>query len=118
MTLLQHFIRSLIDWVFRRRSPALLIMQIGLACLALAFGAGWALDVSFPFQGGHIDVGLDSAGGTPIVLVWTAATIGLGRIGAGFVWRLFATVRSNAASLGKGLSSLRLGDCAIPAVRP
>ena len=42
MTLLQHFIRSLIDWVFRRRSPALLIMQIGLACLALAFGAGWA----------------------------------------------------------------------------
>ena len=88
MTLLQHFIRSLIDWVLRRRSPALLIMRIGLACLALAFGAGWALDVSFPFQGGHIDVGLDSAGGTPIVLVWTAATIGLGLIGAGFVWEI------------------------------
>ena len=88
MNLRQHFIRSLIDWIFRRRSPALLIMRIGLACLALAFGAGWVLDVSFPFQGGRIDVDLDSAGGTPIVLVWAAAAIGLVLIGAGFVWEI------------------------------
>ena len=88
MNLRQHFIRSLIDWIFRRRSPALLIMRIGLACLSLAFGVGWVLDVSFPFQEGRIDVGLDSAGGTPIVLVWAAAAIGLVLIGAGFVWEI------------------------------
>ena len=88
MNLRQHFIRSLIDWIFRRRSPALLIMRIGVACLALAFGASWVFDVSFPFQGGRIDVGVDSAGGTPIVLVWAAATIGLGLIGAGFIWEI------------------------------
>ena len=88
MNLRQHFIRSLIDWIFRRRSPALLIMRIGVACLVLAFGTGWVLDVSFPFQGGRIDVGLDSADGTPIVLVWAVATFGLGLIGAGFVWEI------------------------------
>jgi len=63
-------------------------MHIGVACLALAFGAGWILDVSIPFQGGRINVGLDSAGGTPIVLVWAAAIIGLGLIAAGFVWEI------------------------------
>ena len=84
--LLKHFIRSLIDWVFRRRSPALRVMRSGLGCLALAFGAGWALDVSFPFQDGRIDVGFDSAGGTPNVLVYAAGFIGAGLIGVGFIW--------------------------------
>ena len=89
MIQLKHFIRSLIDWVFRRRSPALLFVRIGLACLTLAFGAGWALNVSFPLQDGRIDVGFDSAGGTPITLVWAAAVFGLVLIGTGFVWEVF-----------------------------
>ncbi len=63
-------------------------MRIGFACLALAFGTGWVLDISFPFQGDHINFGFDSAGGTPIVLVWSAAIIGLGLICAGFVWEI------------------------------
>ena len=88
MNLIQHFIKSFIDWLFRRRSPGLLTMRIGLACLALAFGAGWALNVSFPFQGGQIDVGLDSAGGTPIRLIWAAAIIGLFMILAGLGWEI------------------------------
>ena len=89
MIQLKHFIRSLTDWVFRRRSPALLIARIGLACLTLAFGAGWAFDVSFPLPDGRIDVGFDSAGGTPTTLVWAAAVVGLVLIGTGFVWEVF-----------------------------
>lgn len=88
MFLIQHFIRSLIDWVFRRRSPALFIMRIGLACLTITFGASWALDVSFPLQDGRIDVGFNRVGGTPIVLVWVVTIIGLGLIVAGFVWEV------------------------------
>jgi len=89
MILLKHFIRSSIDWIFRRRSPALLIMRLGIACLALAFGAGWALDVSFPFRDGQVDVNLDSAGGTPVVLIYAAAIAGLGLIAVGLVWEIF-----------------------------
>lgn len=86
--LLMHFFRSAIDWLFRRRSPALLVMRFGVFCLALAFGAGWALDVSFPFHGGQIEVSLNSAGGTPAIIVYAAATIGLALIVIGLVWEI------------------------------
>ena len=66
--LLKHFIRSTIYWLFSRCSPALLIMRSGVTCLAFAFGAGWVLDVSLPFQDGQVEVDLNSAGGTPVGL--------------------------------------------------
>ena len=82
--LLKHFIRSLIDWLFRRRSSALRIMRIGVSCLALAFGAGWALEVSFPSSDGRIDVGFDSAGGTPVIVVYLTGIVGLVLIISGY----------------------------------
>ena len=86
--LLKHFIRSAIDWLFRRRSPALLIMQFGVTCLALAFGAGWVLDVSLPFQDGQVEAGFNSAGGTPVIIVYAAAIIGVVVIVTGVVWEI------------------------------
>jgi len=86
--LFRHFVRSAINWLFRRRSPALLIMRLGVVCLALAFGAGWALDVSFPFQNGQVEVGFNSAGGTPVVIVYVAAIIGVGLVVTGLVWEI------------------------------
>ena len=89
MNLLQHFFRSLIDWAFRRRSPALLIMRyIGFPCLMLAFGASWTFDASFPFQGKNFDVSLDSASRTPMVLIWTSAIFGLGTFVLGIPWEI------------------------------
>ena len=86
--LLMHFFRSAIDWLFRRRSPALLVMRFGAFCLALAFGAGWALDVSFPFHGGQVEVGVNSADGTPAIIVYAAATIGIVLIAISLVWEI------------------------------
>ena len=86
--LLMHFCRSAIDWLFRRRSPALLLMRFGVGCLALAFGASWILDVSFPFRGGQVEVGLNSAGGTPAIIVYMAATVGVVLIAIGLVWEI------------------------------
>ena len=83
--LLKHFIWSAIEWLFRRRSPALLIMRLGVTCLALAFGAGWILDVSLPFQHGQVEVGFNSAGGTPVNIVYAAAIIGVVLIVIGLV---------------------------------
>ena len=44
------------------------------------------MDVSFPFKNGRIDVGFDSVGGAPFLLVYGVAIIGFFLIGAGFVW--------------------------------
>ena len=89
MNLVHHFFRSLIDWAFRRRSPALLIMRcIGSPCLVLALSASWVLDVSFPFLGGQVDVSLDSAGGTPILLIWALAIFGLSTFVVGIPWEI------------------------------
>ena len=87
--MLKYFTTSLVDWLFRRRSSALLIMRIGLACLALAFGAGWALNVSFPVRDGRFEVGFDSAGGTPIMIVYLAGIVGLVLIITGSIWEVF-----------------------------
>ena len=91
----KHCISSVAYWVFRRRSPAIQIMKIGLGCLTMAFSAGWALDVSFPFRDGHINVGFDSAGGISFVLVYAVAIVGLFLILvglflilAGFIWKV------------------------------
>ncbi len=72
-SLCRHFSRSLIDWVFRRRSLGLLVLRFGLGCIVLA-GAGWALDVSIPFRGGQVDISFNSAGGTP---TWLAYAVGI-----------------------------------------
>ncbi|MXW64542.1 MAG: SAVED domain-containing protein [Bacteroidetes bacterium SB0662_bin_6] len=84
----KHFVRDLAYWVFRRRSPAIRIMKIGLGCLTMAFSAGWALDFSFPFRNGRIDLGFDSAGGTSFLLVYGAAIVGFFLILAGFIWEV------------------------------
>ena len=84
--LFKHLIKSLIDWVFRRRSLALFMMRVGLAFFVLAFGAGWVLDVSLPFRDGSVRVIFYSSGGTPIVLVYLAAGVGFCLIVAGLIW--------------------------------
>ncbi len=84
-SLCRHFVRSLIDWAFRRRSSALLILRSGLGCIVLAFGAGWALDVSIPFRDDQVDISFDSVDGTPIWLVYVAGILGLCLTGFGLV---------------------------------
>lgn len=85
---LDHFFMALIEWIFRRKSPALIVMRVGLACLTLAFGAGWMLGVSFPFRDGEMDLRFDSAGGTPVILVYCAFALGTLLLAGGFVWEV------------------------------
>ena len=101
-SLLEHFIRSLIDWLFRRRGPALIVMRIGLTSLVLAFGAGWALDISLPFQDDQVAIGLNSSGGTPTIIAYLAALVGVSLLGGGFVWEVLRyRVEQNRSSRKK-----------------
>lgn len=86
--LLHKFFEAAIDWFFRRRSPALQIMRIGLACLGLAFGAGFLWEVSLPWREGQIEITIDSAGGTPAIIVYLASCVGFGLILVGLIWEI------------------------------
>jgi hypothetical protein len=83
-----HFLMAFIEWIFRRRSPALLMMRLGVTCLALTFGAGWILGVSIPFRDGNLDLRFDCAGGTPQIVVYSAATLGVLLIALGAIWEI------------------------------
>ncbi|MDD9998747.1 MAG: SAVED domain-containing protein [Rhodospirillaceae bacterium] len=78
-----YFIQSWIDWMFRRRSSAMRMIAFGVVCLALAFGGGYALSGSFPFRSGRVDFDFGSSGGTPALLLYIAAIVGVSLIGAG-----------------------------------
>ncbi len=84
----KYFLKSLIDWVFRRRSPALIVMRLGLLCTAFGFGAGWVLNVSIPFGDGVIQVNFDSAGAAPALLVYAACAVGLLLMLFGLGWEV------------------------------
>ena len=86
--LFRHFIKLLIDWLFRRRSPALFIMRAGLICEILAFGSGWTFGISVPFQNDQLTLSFDSAGGAPMFLTFGAGVIGLALLVIGFVWEI------------------------------
>ena len=87
MTLVHHFFHSLIDWLFRRRSPALVTMRIGLTCIALVFG-GWAFDISVPVGDGRVAVGFVSSDGSPSLLSIAAAITGFFLVLTALIWEL------------------------------
>ncbi|MGG7519073.1 SAVED domain-containing protein [Allorhizobium undicola] len=91
--LVRHAIITLIDWIFRRRSPALQVMRIGLSCLAIALGVTWALDISIPLGGGEITFNVNAGEGTPGLVVSGVALLGGLLILVGLIWEI---VRYNA----------------------
>lgn len=87
--LFEDFCRAMIDWLFRRRSPALMVMRIGLGCLTLAVSAGWVLNVSLPWRESQLEINLNSAGGTPALVVYLAAFLGTVCLVFGLVWETY-----------------------------
>jgi SMODS-associated and fused to various effectors sensor domain/SAVED-fused 2TM effector domain len=86
--LLRHAFRTFIDWIFRRRSPALQVMRIGLSCLTIALSVSWVLDVSIPFQGGKLAFNLNTGEGAPGLVVGGVALLGGILILVGLIWEI------------------------------
>lgn len=80
-----HFITSFIDWLFRRRHPAIILVQGGLTLLVLLI-AGWAVSVSIPTQYGPFSIRFDSEGGTPMLISYGLFALAVGLCIFGFIW--------------------------------
>ncbi|MBB2687744.1 UNVERIFIED_ORG: hypothetical protein GGD48_004825 [Rhizobium etli] len=86
--LIRQALRALIDWIFRRRSPALQVMRIGLSCLTIALSVSWALDVSIPIEGGNLAFNVNTGEGTPGLIVGGVSLLGGLLIAAGLAWEI------------------------------
>lgn len=69
-----HFVRSLIDWIFRRRSVGLTLIRIGLALLGLVL-VGLTVGVTFPTAYGPLVFSWDSAGSGSALLSWSVFAV-------------------------------------------
>lgn len=69
-----HFVRSLIDWIFRRRSFGLTLIRIGLPLIGLVL-MGLSVGVTFPTAYGPFVFSWDSAGGGSALLSWSVFAV-------------------------------------------
>ncbi|WP_353956907.1 hypothetical protein [Serratia plymuthica] len=61
--LINYFLRSLIDWVFRKRSAGLALVRIGVPLFGLVL-AGLTVGVTIPSSRGNFILSWDSSGST------------------------------------------------------
>ena len=86
--IIKQLVQSLIDWLFRRRSPAIVTMKIGLTCLSLALAAGVAFDLSLPLNNARLKLRFTSAGDVPSLVVYSIGTLGTLLICIGLIWEI------------------------------
>lgn len=85
---IDHFITSLIDFIFRRPMLGMRVIKWGVL-LILATFAGFALTVGIPTENGQINVSFDSGAGTPAIILTLALALGTLIIIGGAVWIFF-----------------------------
>jgi hypothetical protein len=85
--LAKYAIPSLIDWVVRRKSPALVLVRVGLGLVALVV-SGWAAEFSIPVQNGPFTIKFDNGGGNPTIITYTLAGLGIALIVGGSIWEI------------------------------
>lgn len=71
-----HFLTSAIDWIFRRRSPGLSLIRVGVPMFAVLL-AGWAVKFSYPMDKGPFTFSLDTGASTPLFILIAATSVAL-----------------------------------------
>jgi hypothetical protein len=80
-----HFLTSLIDFIFRRPMPGLRLIRWGVAIVVVAF-SGFAFTAVVPLERGPAKFTLDTGAGTPALLLSLLVVLGLLLIGCGLAW--------------------------------
>jgi hypothetical protein len=77
--------RAAVDFAFRRRMPALTLIRIGAALLALLF-VGLAFGVSIPTERGPIVLSFSTDSDVPLAITWGVFLLGASLIVVGAIW--------------------------------
>ena len=92
---LDHFLTSLIDWIFRKRSPGMLLIRLGGTVLLALLGFSYALDVKVPTTYGDLKVSLNFNQGTSEAVVLVSLLVVIAVIIFGVIL-LFCESRENS----------------------
>lgn len=80
MSILKHFLRSFIDWIFRPSSFNKTIIIIGFTLLIIPTGKGFSFYVSFPLDHWFLNFNFGLTENISNILVWILTIVGLGLI--------------------------------------
>lgn len=69
---IDHFFTNLIDWLFRRRSPEVLLIKTGGAILLALLGVSYAFDIKIPTSSGDLKLTFSFNQGTSEIVVFLA----------------------------------------------
>jgi hypothetical protein len=84
--MMNTFLNKLIEWLLRRKSPALMIFRAGLAVVLAVLAIGYAFSLRFPLQGGLFELSWNTGGGAADWLAWAAFAFGAALMVVGIVW--------------------------------
>ena len=95
----KYLLSVYIEWILRRRSPWLRVIWMGIALWGLIFGTGVWFLVSLSLDGQPFVLSMDSAGGTPAVLVYGAAALGTVLVVAGLLLQVRREKREHGLAI-------------------
>ena len=76
----------LIDWLFHKKSPALIVFRAGLLIVIAALSASWVLSLRLPLQNGLFEFSLNTSGDATALVTWAAMGIGAMLMAVGVIW--------------------------------
>lgn len=85
---IEHCGYSLVEWLFRRPSPALYSMRTGMLCIVTSSGVSWAFDISMPYKGSALSVGINNGGGMPLLITYLLCWLGGLLLVLGVIWEV------------------------------
>lgn len=94
----RYAIRKTIDWIYRRRSTALIFFRGGLVLAALG-AAGWQLEVNVPTEGGSYSLSYNNGGGPEVISI-ILVVFGLGVVAISGIVEI-RTQRAESARLAR-----------------
>lgn len=83
-----YVLRTAVDWLVRRRTPAVLLIRTGASLAIASIGGGWAINIAIYDRTSSFLLGVDTAGGLSLLtyLQLLVGVVGLGSIGVGIQW--------------------------------
>lgn len=79
---------KLIEWLFRKKSPALIVFRAGPWIVLAVLAIGYAFSLRLPLQGGLLELSWNTEGGAADWLAWAAFAVGVALMVIGIVWEL------------------------------